>query len=110
MTANPYDAVRASDAMMAALRARHPMLIDLTTSRVERLLDKLGRPQDRLACVIHIAGTNGKGSTAAFLRAIGEAAGLRVCKGTSIQVAVNMTTHEMCLRSPDVIFQRLGLM
>ena len=38
-----------------------------------------------------------------------EAAGLRVCKGTSIQVAVNMSTHEMCLRSPDVIFQRLGL-
>ena len=64
--------------MMAALRARHPMLIDLTTARVGRLLDKLGRPQDRLACVIHIAGTNGKGSTAAFLRAIGEAAGLLV--------------------------------
>ncbi len=37
------------------------------------------------------------------------ASGLRVCKGTSIQVAVNMATHEMCLRSPDIIFQRLGL-
>jgi acyl-CoA thioester hydrolase len=35
--------------------------------------------------------------------------GLRVCKGTSIQVAVNMQTHEMCLRSPDIIFQRLGV-
>ena len=35
--------------------------------------------------------------------------GLRVCKGTSIQVAVDMKTHEMCLRSPDIIFQRLGL-
>jgi acyl-CoA thioester hydrolase len=35
--------------------------------------------------------------------------GLRVCKGTSIQVAVDMKTREMCLRSPDVIFQRLGL-
>ena len=34
--------------------------------------------------------------------------GLRVCKGTSIQVAVDMKTHEMCLRSPEVIFQRLG--
>ena len=35
--------------------------------------------------------------------------GLRVCKGTSIQVAVDMKTQEMCLRSPDIIFQRLGL-
>jgi acyl-CoA thioester hydrolase len=35
--------------------------------------------------------------------------GLRVCKGTSIQVAVDMKTREMCLRSPDIIFQRLGL-
>jgi len=35
--------------------------------------------------------------------------GLRVCKGTSIQVAVDMRTQEMCLRSPDIIFQRLGL-
>jgi len=35
--------------------------------------------------------------------------GLRVCKGTSIQVAVDMKTNEMCLRSPDVIFQRLGV-
>ena len=38
------------------------------------------------------------------------ASGLRVCKGTSIQVAVDLKTHEMCLRSPDVIFLRLGLM
>jgi acyl-CoA thioester hydrolase len=38
-----------------------------------------------------------------------EATGLRVCKGTSIQVAVSLATHEMCLRSPDVLFQRLGL-
>jgi acyl-CoA thioester hydrolase len=35
--------------------------------------------------------------------------GLRVCKGTSIQVAVDLKTKEMCLRSPDIIFQRLGL-
>ena len=38
-----------------------------------------------------------------------EATGLRVCKGTSIQVAVSLATHEMCLRSPDILFQRLGL-
>ena len=36
--------------------------------------------------------------------------GLRVCKGTSIQVAVDMKTHEMCLKSPDILFQRLGLL
>jgi dihydrofolate synthase/folylpolyglutamate synthase len=45
---------------------------------VERLLEALGRPQDRLGPVIHVAGTNGKGSTVAFLRAIAEAAGLKV--------------------------------
>jgi acyl-CoA thioester hydrolase len=38
------------------------------------------------------------------------ASGLRVCKGTSIQVAVDLKTHEMCLKSPDVLFQRLGLL
>lgn len=37
------------------------------------------------------------------------ASGLRVCKGTSIQVAVDMKTQEMCLRSPDILFQRLGV-
>lgn len=37
------------------------------------------------------------------------ASGLRVCKGTSIQVAVDMKTREMCLRSPDILFQRLGV-
>src|SRR5690349_14652577 len=66
------------DALMASVRARHPMLIDLTTDRVERLLEKLGRPQDRLPPVVHVAGTNGKGSTCAFLRAIAEAAGRKV--------------------------------
>jgi dihydrofolate synthase/folylpolyglutamate synthase len=45
---------------------------------VERLLQRLGRPQDRMGRVIHVAGTNGKGSTTAFLRAIAEAAGLTV--------------------------------
>ncbi|HEY2179261.1 MAG TPA: folylpolyglutamate synthase/dihydrofolate synthase family protein [Caulobacteraceae bacterium] len=63
--------------MIARLRALHPTLIDLSTGRVERLLAALGRPQDRLGPVIHLAGTNGKGSTAAFLRAIAEAAGLK---------------------------------
>src|SRR5271156_1624547 len=72
-----YDPLRAQDVLVARLRALHPTLIDLTTGRVERLLEALGRPQDRLPPVIHIAGTNGKGSTTAFLRAIAEAAGFK---------------------------------
>ena len=75
---NPYDPIRSQDVLIARLRALHPVLIDLTTGRVERLLEALGRPQDRLPPVIHVAGTNGKGSTTAYLRAIGEAAGMRV--------------------------------
>jgi dihydrofolate synthase/folylpolyglutamate synthase len=47
------------------LRASHPSLIDLTTGRVERLLAVLGHPERRLPPVIHVAGTNGKGSTVA---------------------------------------------
>ncbi len=72
-----FDPIRASDGAIRRLRALHPSLIDLTTGRVERLLEALGRPQDRMGRVIHVAGTNGKGSTTAFLRAIAEAAGLR---------------------------------
>ncbi|HWE99622.1 MAG TPA: folylpolyglutamate synthase/dihydrofolate synthase family protein [Caulobacteraceae bacterium] len=64
--------------MIARLRALHPTLIDLSTSRVERLLDRLGRPQDRMGPVIHVAGTNGKGSTTTLIRYMAEAAGLRV--------------------------------
>jgi dihydrofolate synthase/folylpolyglutamate synthase len=73
-----YDPIRASDAVIQRLRANHPSLIDLTTGRVERLLEALGRPDLRLPPVIHVAGTNGKGSTTAFLRAMAEAAGLTV--------------------------------
>lgn len=73
-----YDPIRASDAVIQKLRANHPSLIDLTTGRVERLLKALGRPDLRLPPVIHVAGTNGKGSTTAFLRAMAEAAGLSV--------------------------------
>jgi len=59
------------------------VLIDLSTGRVERLLEALGRPQDRMGPVIHVAGTNGKGSTTAYLRAMAEAAGLKVHALTS---------------------------
>jgi dihydrofolate synthase/folylpolyglutamate synthase len=64
---------------------RHPSLpvIDLSLARMEKLLAKLGNPERRLPPVIHLAGTNGKGSTMAFLRAICEAAGHRVHTYTS---------------------------
>eukprot|EP01041_Mallomonas_annulata_P034482 gene34482-57256_t len=70
-----HDPIRASDAVIQRLRANHPTLIDLTTGRVERLLAVLDRPDLKLPPVIHVAGTNGKGSTIAFLRAALEAAG-----------------------------------
>jgi dihydrofolate synthase/folylpolyglutamate synthase len=72
------DHLRAHDAALERLRRLHPIKIDLSLDRIARLLEVLERPQDRLPPVIHVAGTNGKGSTSAFLRAIGEAAGLRV--------------------------------
>ena len=70
-------------AILDRLLALHPREIDLSLGRMERLLEALGRPQDRLPPVVHIAGTNGKGSTTAFMRAILEAAGLRVHVYTS---------------------------
>jgi dihydrofolate synthase / folylpolyglutamate synthase len=75
--------MRTSEELLAELRGLHPKLIDLSLGRIERLLAKLGNPQQRLAPVIHIAGTNGKGSTGAFLKAMLEAAGKRVHVYTS---------------------------
>ena len=66
------------DPISARLLARHPQKIDLSLDRMRALCAALGDPQDALPPVIHVAGTNGKGSTAAFLRAMAEAAGLRV--------------------------------
>lgn len=56
----------------------HPKSIDLSLGRIQRLLDKLGNPEAKLPPVIHVAGTNGKGSTCAYMRAGLEAAGRRV--------------------------------
>ena len=67
--------MRTSDQLLAELRTLHPKLIDLSLDRIERLLVKLGNPQDRLPPVIHVAGTNGKGSTVAYLKAMLQAAG-----------------------------------
>jgi dihydrofolate synthase/folylpolyglutamate synthase len=69
--------------IIARLHGLHPRLIDLSLDRLLRLLAQLGHPERRLPPVIHVAGTNGKGSTCAFLRAIAEAAGLRTHVYTS---------------------------
>ncbi|TVR78117.1 MAG: bifunctional folylpolyglutamate synthase/dihydrofolate synthase [Rhodospirillales bacterium] len=72
-----------SDAVLARLERLHPRVIDLSLDRVLRLLHRLGDPHTALPPVIHIAGTNGKGSVAAFMRAMLEATGRRVHVFTS---------------------------
>src|SRR6476620_1386852 len=71
------------DSIVARLTALHPKRIDLSLERLQRLLAALDHPEKKLPPVIHVAGTNGKGSTVAFLRAILEAAGQRVHAYTS---------------------------
>jgi len=63
------------DAILTRLLDLHPKKIDLSLGRIERLLSDLGRPDLVLPPIIHVAGTNGKGSTIAFLRAMLEASG-----------------------------------
>lgn len=72
-----------ADREIERLMALHPKGFDLSLDRISRLLERLGNPQDRLPPIIHIAGTNGKGSAAAFSRALLEAAGYRVHVHTS---------------------------
>jgi dihydrofolate synthase/folylpolyglutamate synthase len=71
------------DAIQARLMALHDRRIDLTLGRMQALLGKLDNPERRIPPVIHVAGTNGKGSTVAYLRAMLEAAGLRAHVYTS---------------------------
>jgi len=72
-----------SDAILDRLLSLHPKIIDLSLDRVLRLLTKIGSPEEKLPQVIHIAGTNGKGSTQAFLRAGIEGFGASVHAYTS---------------------------
>jgi dihydrofolate synthase/folylpolyglutamate synthase len=72
-----------SSTLLEQLKSLHPQSIDLSLGRIERLLDRLGNPQDKLPPVVHIAGTNGKGSTLAFVRAISEALSKQVHVYTS---------------------------
>lgn len=76
-----------SDIVLERLMSLHPKIIDLTLERMTRLLDALGNPERHLPPVIHIAGTNGKGSTQAMLRAGLEAEGNTVHAYTSPHLA-----------------------
>ncbi len=100
--------------IVARLHALHPRLIDLTLDRLLTLLGKLGNPQLHLPPVIHVGGTNGKGSTCAFLRAIGEAAGKRVHVYTSphlvrfnerIRVASELVTDADLIAAMETVEQ-----
>jgi dihydrofolate synthase / folylpolyglutamate synthase len=71
------------DAILARLLALHPRRIDLSLGRMWRILESLGHPERKAPPVIHVAGTNGKGSAIAFMRAMLEAAGKRVHVYTS---------------------------
>jgi dihydrofolate synthase/folylpolyglutamate synthase len=82
VTAPPARAEPLGD-VIARLSALHPKHIDLDLRRMQRLLERLGHPERNLPPAIHVAGTNGKGSTIAYLRAILEAANLRVHAYTS---------------------------
>ena len=76
-----------SDEILARLMRLHPKIIDLTLDRVHRLLAALDHPETRLPPVIHVAGTNGKGSTQAMIRAGLEASGKTVHAYTSPHLA-----------------------
>lgn len=73
----------AAEREINALMALHPKGFDLSLGRISRLLERLGNPHEKLPPVIHVAGTNGKGSTTAFCRSILEAQGLKVHVHTS---------------------------
>ena len=96
----------------ARLERLHHRLIDLSLDRLRALLDRLDHPERRLPPVIHVAGTNGKGSTCAFLRAMAEAAGQRVHVYTSphlvrfnerIRVAGELVSDERLIATLECI-------
>ena len=102
------------DQIAARLERLHPRLIDLSLDRLRTLLERLGSPERKLPPIIHVAGTNGKGSTCAFIRAMAEAAGLRVHVYTSphlvhfnerIRVAGALVSGEQLLAAMERIEQ-----
>lgn len=86
-----------SDAILQRLLMLHPKKIDLVLDRVMRLLADLGHPEQKLPPIIHVAGTNGKGSTCAFARAMLEAAGKRV----SVYSSPHLVRFHERIRLPD---------
>ncbi len=103
------------DASLDRLHRLYPKLIDLKLDRLIRLLADLGNPHLHIPPVIHVAGTNGKGSCCAFIRAIAEAAGLRVHVYTSphlvrfnerIRLAGELVTDEMLAAALDEIEEK----
>jgi dihydrofolate synthase/folylpolyglutamate synthase len=95
-----------SDAILADLRRLHPQLIDLSLGRLERLLTKLEEPHKKLPPVIHVAGTNGKGSVVAYLKAMLEAAGRRVHVYTSPHLV--RFNERIAVPGPDGIAQPIA--
>ncbi|KAB2849354.1 MAG: hypothetical protein F9K44_08225 [Hyphomicrobiaceae bacterium] len=90
-----------SEELLTRLRALHPKIIDLSLDRIRKLLGRLGDPHLRTPPVIHVAGTNGKGSVCAYLKAILEAGGKRVQVFTSPHL---VRFHErIALPGPDGI-------
>ena len=96
-----------TDPILERLTRLHPKLIDLELERTERLLAAVGSPHLKLPPVVHVAGTNGKGSLVAYLRAMAEAAGYRVHVYTSphlvrfnerIRVAGQLDRRRTCSR------------
>jgi len=95
----PLPSVSRSVTLLERLKALHPQSIDLSLGRIDRLLAALDHPERRLPPVVHVAGTNGKGSLIAFVRAIAEALGKRAHVYTSPHL-VNF--HErILLAGPD---------
>jgi dihydrofolate synthase/folylpolyglutamate synthase len=102
----------AVEQIAARLERLHPRLIDLSLDRLRTLLARLGHPERRLPPVLHVAGTNGKGSTCAFARAMAEAAGQRVHVYTSphlvrfnerIRIAGELVTDDVLIATLERI-------
>ncbi|MCT6879306.1 MAG: bifunctional folylpolyglutamate synthase/dihydrofolate synthase, partial [Commensalibacter sp.] len=101
-----------SGQILERLNQLYPALIDLSLDRLKRLLKDLGNPEQKLPPIIHVAGTNGKGSVCAYLRAIGEAANLRVHVSTSphlvdvterFRIAGKLVSEEKLAQTLEVI-------
>jgi dihydrofolate synthase/folylpolyglutamate synthase len=93
--------MRTSSELLAEMKTLHPRLIDLSLGRIETLLAKLGHPERRLPPVIHVAGTDGKGSFTAFLKAMLQAAGKRVHTYTSPHLVRFHERIELAGTGPD---------